>query len=80
MGILCSMLLTNKSVAVEAEACLGETRLPAGASADGGSLAEQTVFLFLLGQLCELRVERVVRCKEGFFAMQDWRVHQRFRL
>ena len=74
------MLLTNKSVAGEAESGFGEASLPAGASADGGSLAEQTAFLFLLGQLCELRVERAVRCKEGFFAMQDWRVHQRLRL
>ncbi len=74
------MLLANKSVAGEVESGFGESRLPAGASADGGGLVEQAVFLFLFGQLRELCVERVVRREEGFFATQDWWVHQRFRL
>ena len=73
-GILYSMLLANKSMAGEAEAGFGEAGLPAGASADGGSLVQQAVVLFLLRQLRELRMERVIRREESFFAVQDWRV------
>jgi len=61
-------------MASEAVTGFGESSLPAGASADRGGLVEQTVFFFLLSQLRELCVERMVWCEEGLFAMQDRRV------
>jgi hypothetical protein len=48
--------------------------LPALPRSDGGCVVEEAVFFFLLGQPGEFRVERVLRCEESLFAVQDRRV------
>jgi hypothetical protein len=41
---------------------------------DCGGVIEQAVFLLLLGQSRELRVECVIGCEERLFAVEDRRV------
>jgi hypothetical protein len=48
-----------------------EASLPPVSGADGGGVVEEAVFFFLLGQLGEFGVERVLRCEHGLLAVED---------
>ena len=64
----------HQSMPAQRESGRVEPRLPAVSGADGGTIVEEAVFFFLLGQLGEFGVEWVFGWEERLFAMQDWRV------